>query len=208
MTDLGAPDLDVPTGGRRPELGYVAAGALATGGRRFARLAGSAAGVTRAVIEPVAAAAFSLVPGRVRGAVLDTAASLEQEGRATVMSGAEATAQLAEALADRLARDPLLLRFVGDIIEHLQWRVVDAVLPAVLDRLAAEPDQVRDIVYGQSRGMAVELADTARARAAAGDEAVDRLVARLLRRPSRRRDTPERRVPGAVPPADGPRPEP
>lgn len=205
---MGAPDLDVPTGGRRLELGYVAAGALATGGRRFARLAGSAAGVTRAAIEPVAAAAFSLVPGRVREAVLDTAAGLEQEGRTTVMSGAEATARLADALADRLARDPLLLRFVGDIIEHLQWRVVDAVLPAVLDRLAAEPDQVRDIVSGQSRGMAVELADTARARAAAGDEAVDRLVARLLRRPSRRRDTPERRVRAAVPPADGPRPEP
>jgi hypothetical protein len=208
MTSTPAPIIDVPARGRRPDLRYVAAGALVAGGRRFARLAGTAAGATQAVARPVTAVASSLVPAPLRHAVLDTAAGLEQQGRSAARSGAEATAQLAAAVCDRLARDPLLVRFVGDLVEQMQGRAIDTFLPAVLERLASEPDQVREIIAGQSLGMAEELRGTARARAVAGDEAVDRLMARLLRRPARRRDAPERRVRGDVAPADGPRPDP
>lgn len=207
MANTGAPIIDVPAGGRRPDLRYVAAGALVAGGRRFARLAGTAAGATQAVARPVAAGAFSLVPAPLRHAVLDTAADLEQHGRWAARSGADAAAQLAAAVGDRLARDPLMVRFVGDLVEQMQERAIDTFLPAVLDRLS-ESDQVREIIAGQSRGMAEELTGTARARAVAGDEAVDRLMARLLRRPARRRDAPERPVRGDVAPADGSRPDP
>ncbi|HZM29232.1 MAG TPA: hypothetical protein VFB77_02000 [Acidimicrobiales bacterium] len=173
MTDTSSPTPD-PGDGRRPDLRYVAVGALVTTGSRLVGLAGTAAGAARAVAEPVATRAFAVLPASVQAPVLDAVAQLERQGAAAVRSGTEATAGFADAVADRLARDPLLLRFIGDI--------VDGVLPAVLERLADEPDQVRAIIYGQSRGMVEELADSARGRAAAGDELVDRLVDRLLRR--------------------------
>ena len=207
MANTVAPIIDLPSGGRHPDLRYVAAGAVVAGGRRFARLAATAAGATQAVARPAAAVAVSVVPVPLRHAVLDGAAGLEQQGRSAARSGAEAAAQLAAAVGDRLARDPLLLRFVGDVVEHVQGQVIETFLPAVLERLASEPDQVRELIAGQSLGMAEELRGTARARAVAGDEAVDRLMARLLRRPARRRDAPERRVRGDGAAADGPRPE-
>ena len=203
MTDTSSPAPD-PGDGRRPDLRYVAVGALITTGSRLAGLAGTAAGAARAVGEPVATRAFALLPGSVQDSVVGAVAELERQGVAAARSGTEATARFAGAVADRLARDPLLLRFVGDIVEHIQYRVVDAVLPAVLERLTDEPDQVRAIVYGQSRGMVEELADSARGKAAAGDEVVDRLVDRLLRR----RRSPDQQVRIVVAPADGPAPLP
>ena len=73
---------------------------------------------------------------------------------------------------------PLVLR----IVEELQWRVVDDVLPVVLERLADDPDSVRSIVQGQSLSMIDDVTTTARSRVVAADDAVDRLMARLLRR--------------------------
>ena len=52
----------------------------------------------------------------------------------------------------------------------------------ILDQLADESTKVQNIVRGQSRGMVEELARDARSRAAAGDDVVDRFVARLLHR--------------------------
>lgn len=194
MTDTSSPT-PAPAGGRRADLRYVAVGALVATGSRLSGLAGTAAGAARAVAEPVTTRAFALLPAQVRASVIDAVAELERQGAAAATSGTEATARFADAVADRLAREPLVLRFVGDM--------VDTVLPAVLERLADEPDQVRSIIYGQSRGVVEELADSARGRAAAGDELVDRLVDRLLRRRS-----PDRQVRIALAPADGPAPAP
>ena len=90
-------------------------------------------------------------------------------------------------MADRVATEPLVVRFVGDLVGEVQGGMLDSILPDVLDRLAADPDQVRAIVRGQSRGMVDEATHVARSRSVAGDEIVDRLAARILRRqPSRR----------------------
>jgi hypothetical protein len=190
MTDTSSPIPD-PGDGRRPDLRYVAIGALVTTGSRLAGLAGTAAGAARAVAEPVTTRAFALLPRSAQASVVSAVAELERQGVAAARSGTEATARFADAVADRLAREPLLLRFIGD--------VVDGVLPAVLERLADEPGQVRAIIYGQSRGMVEELADSARGKAAAGDEVVDRIVDRLLRR----RRSSDQAVRIVVAPADG-----
>jgi hypothetical protein len=194
MTDTSSPIPD-PGDGRRPDLRYVAIGALITTGSRLAGLAGTAAGAARAAAEPAATRAFALLPRSAQAAVVGAVAELERQGVAAARSGTEATVRFADAVADRLAREPLLLRFIGDVI--------DGVLPAVLERLADEPDQVRAIIYGQSRGMVEELADSARGKAAEGDEVVDRLVARLLRR--RRSPDPPVRI--VVASADGQAPD-
>jgi hypothetical protein len=171
-----------------PDLRYVAVGAVLVAGGRVARLARGAVGASTAVARPAMTLAGALVPGPVRAAAVDGARRLEGNGRSTVRSAAQGTARAAEAVADRFGDDPLVLRLVHQIVGHVQWQVIDEILPAVLERLATEPEQVRDIVQGQSWGMVEEVTEAARTRAVAGDEVVDRLVARLLRRRPQSRD--------------------
>jgi hypothetical protein len=125
---------------------------------------------------------LALTPAPVRGWARLLVGRLDERGRAAAGAVAEQGTRLATDLAARAVREPAVMRIVDDVVGRVQWQVVDAVLPVVLDRLAAEPDQVRRIVQDQSVGIAQELADTAGARAVSGDEAVDRLFARLLRR--------------------------
>jgi hypothetical protein len=168
---------------------FVAIGAVCATEQQLARLARSAAGAARAARAAAAPAATMattvavvVTPQSVRRTVGDAVRQLDAQGRAAATSSSGGAARVVDTLADRLGRDPALLHFVDRVVEHVQWRVVDAVLPAVLERLAADPDRLREIVQGQSRGMADELTQAARSRAAAGDEAVDRLLARVFRR--------------------------
>lgn len=83
---------------------------------------------------------------------------------------------------DRLGADPeVLLTLIRAILPAL----LDEVLPVALDRLNDDPSAVRDLVLGQSGGLATEAANTVRSRAVAGDELVDRITRRVLRRPAR-----------------------
>jgi hypothetical protein len=165
---------------------FVAIGAICATEQRLARLARGVAGAARAAAAPAATTATTMAvvvtPPWVRRTVGDAVRQLDEQGRAAATSSAAGAVRVAETLADRLGRDPTLLQFVDRVVDHVQWRVIDAVLPAVLERLAAEPDQLREIVQGQSRGLADELTQAARSRAVAGDEAVDRLLARVFRR--------------------------
>ena len=165
-----------------PDVRYVALGVLSATGDRVRGAARVAAGVTRAVGAPVAGAALPLVPAPLRRSAVRAVRSLDARGRAASAAGAEEVERQAEALAGVVGRDPRVLRLVEEIVGGIQWRVVDSILPVVLERLASEPDQVRAIVQGQSRGMVDELTTTVRSRAETGDDAVDRLIARLLRR--------------------------
>jgi len=165
-----------------PDLRYVVAGVTAVAEERLTALARAAAGVTVAVGAPAVAVGLALTPAPVRGWAGRLVGRLDERGRAAAGAVAEQGTRLATDLAARAVREPAVMRIVDDVVGRVQWQVVDAVLPVVLDRLAAEPDQVRRIVQDQSVGIAQELADTARARAVSGDEAVDRLFARLLRR--------------------------
>jgi hypothetical protein len=165
---------------------FVAVGAVSATEQQLARLARGAAGAARAAAAPAATMATTVAvvvtPPSVRRTVGDAVRQLDEQGRAAATSSAAGAVRVAESIADRLGREPALLHFVDRVVGHLQWRVVDAVLPAVLERLAAEPDRLREIVQGQSRGMTDELTQAARSRAVAGDEAVDRLLARVFRR--------------------------
>jgi hypothetical protein len=149
-------------------------------------MARGAAGAARAAAAPAATMATTMavvvIPPWMRRTVGDAVRELDEQGRAAATSSAAGAVRVVESLADRLGREPALLHFVDRVVDHLQWRVVDDVLPVVLERLAAEPDRLREIVQGQSRGMADELTQAARSRAVAGDEAVDRLLARVFRR--------------------------
>jgi hypothetical protein len=191
-----------------PDVRYVALGALGAAGGRLARLARGAFAVTDAVARPVAGAAFGLLPGVVQDTAVQRVAELDAAGRTIAGAGIDAGARLADAVADRVATEPRVIRAIGDVVGEVQGRMLDSILPDVLDRLAADPDQVRAIVRGQSRGMVDEATHVARSRAVAGDEIVDRLAARILRRQPSRRVIPEQPARGEIAPADGPPPAP
>jgi hypothetical protein len=168
-----------------PDMRSVALGVLCAAEDRVRSAARVAAGVTRAV-GAVAGVALPLVPAPLRRSAVRAVRSLDARGRTASAAGAEEVERLAEAVSEAVGHDPRVLRLVEEIVGRIQWRVVDTILPVVLERLAAEPDQVRAIVQGQSRGLVDELTATVRSRAETGDDAVDRLVGRLLhRRPAR-----------------------
>ena len=73
-------------------------------------------------------------------------------------------------------------RLVHDVASRQVAPLIDEALPIVLDRLDEQPEQVRKIVQGQSRGMMAEARDSARTAARRGDDVVDSVVDRLLRR--------------------------
>ena len=195
---------DTASAGERQgtDLRYVVLGAIGVIQERLAHLARGATGATHAVFRPVVTTALPVIPASVREVGVSTVRQLDEHGRSVATATAEEASRIAEAFADRLGQEPIVLHIIDRVVDHVQWRVVDAVLPVVLERLAAEPEQVRNIVQGQSRGMVEELTQTARARAVAGDEAVDRFFARLLRRRPVGRDAPDRRAPVDVVPAD------
>ena len=174
----------------RPDVRYVALGAVARTERGVAAAARATVGVTRAVGGTVVGLALPLVPGIVRTAVADLGRDLDEQGRVVVAAGTAQFGRLSDELAEALGRNARVLRLVEQVVERIQWQVVDTVLPVVLERLAAEPEQVRAIVQGQSRGVVDELTTNVRTRAVTADKAVDRVVASLLRRPPLRGGAP------------------
>jgi hypothetical protein len=189
-----------------PDLRYMALGVLCVTEDRIRGVARAAAGVTRAVGAPVVGVALPLVPAPLRRSAASVMRALDEHGRTASAAGTDEVGRLAEALSEIAGRDPNVLRLVEEIVDQIQWRVVDTILPVVLERLAAEPEQVRAIVQGQSRGMVDELTTTVRSRAETGDEAVDRLVARLLHRRPTRPDAAAGDEPERAPTAGGARP--
>lgn len=73
-------------------------------------------------------------------------------------------------------------RLVAQVASREMGPLIDEALPLVLGRLDEQPEQVRKIVQGQSRGIMAEARDTARTGARRGDHAIDAMVDRLLRR--------------------------
>src|SRR5215471_5594841 len=163
-----------------PDLRHVALGVTVVVGEGLVAAARSVADATRAVGAPVVAA----TPEPVRARARRLAADLDARGRDAVATAG----RLSTDVATQVARQPAVLRMVDEVVDQVIGPVIDNVLPGVLDRLADEPDQVRRIVQGQSRGMADELAQVGRGRAVQADEAVVRLFPRLLpRQPPRPR---------------------
>lgn len=186
-----------------PDPRFVAVGATARLEEGVAIVARTALGVTAAVAGPVVAGAVAVTPSPVRGFARRLAGRLDAHGRAVASVAAAQGTRLTTDVVARVIETPAFMRVVDDVVGHVQWRVVDTVLPVVLDRLAEEPEQVRRIVQDQSLNLAQELAQTGRARAVNGDEIVDRLFARLLRRQPPRPRTAGLPLPARpAPPAD------
>lgn len=180
---------------QEPDLLYVALGAACVAEDRLVDASRALFQAAQVLGRPVEAAARSLLPGAVKQRVGRAVCELDAYGRSAVSTGSRKAVGIAESLADEVVNDPAVVGIIEQVVDRLQWRVVDDVLPVVLDRLRAEPEPVREIVRGQSRGAAGEVANAARARAAGGDEAVDALVSRLLHRRSARRAVPEDSAP-------------
>ncbi len=104
---------------------------------------------------------------------------VDDSGRVAVRWTAGQVTVVTSALADRLGRDPAVARFVEVLVGTVQERVLDAVLPAVFERLAAEPEPLQAVIRTQSTGVVAEVVRATRARAVAGDGRVDGLVARI-----------------------------
>jgi hypothetical protein len=89
---------------------------------------------------------------------------------------------LARAATGAIAANRDVSRLVYDIATRQMDPLIDEALPLVLGRLDEQPEQVRKIVRGQSHGMMAEARDTARTSARRGDDAIDSVVDKLLRR--------------------------
>jgi hypothetical protein len=100
-------------------------------------------------------------------------------------------ARVAERVVDRVLASPATERLLIRTLERpeverlladaLDSRAVERVMTSVLERVADSPE-VRRAVAQQSAGLADEVAEQVRTRAAAGDDAAERLARRLLRR--------------------------
>ena len=183
------------------DVRYVAFGLASQAQAQCTRSVRAAAGAAQAIGRPVSSITLALTPTFVRRTVEGVAHDLDARGRSASAAASARARQVAEMLGDRLGREPAVQGLVDAMVEHVQWQVVDAVLPVVLERLTAEPDQVRLLVQGQSLGMVEELTNAARSYAADGDDAVERLVDSILHRRSRRH---RGVVPQVASPAAGP----
>jgi hypothetical protein len=183
-----------PTTPPTPSVGFAVLGALVAVEEHVAAALRASVDAARAA----AAVAADVVPADVRRTVDGAVRALDQRGRAAVETGTAEAGRIGSALTAAAASEPAIVHMVEDVVDRVQWRVVDALLPGVLERLAAEPERMQVIIHGQSRGMVEELARQARGRSVEGDELIDRVVGRVLRRPR-----PPRRVDPVVDDLDG-----
>jgi hypothetical protein len=96
--------------------------------------------------------------------------------------GREYAATAVDTFTEAVATSALFDRVVDVQLERIIQPLVTRVLDDVLALLEAEPERVRSLIRGQRESMVDELIVRLRDSAAAGDDAVDRLVARVLRR--------------------------
>jgi hypothetical protein len=87
------------------------------------------------------------------------------------------------ALMTAIATAPMVERVVDAQVDRLLRPLVATVLDEVLAQLEQDPQRIRSLVRGQRESMVDELVGRIRQSTAAGDAAVDRATARVLRRP-------------------------
>lgn len=147
-----------------------------------------AASVRAASRSPVAAPLVTAIDG------------FEARGRKVAATTTDRLGGAADAVVSAVGRSDTVLHLVNDVVDRVLWPIVDEVLPAVLDRLAADPEPVQALVVGQSTSIAGDLADVARTGAAHADDRVESMVDRLLRRRPRPAPAPTNGQVGTVPP--------
>jgi hypothetical protein len=133
-------------------------------------------GVTRRAL-----AAATVVVEHAPGPLGSTVDELARRGRADLLEGVAAAQQLAENVAHAFAAHPTFVQIVNEVVDRVLPDAIDTALPAVFDRLVAQPEGVREVVRAQSSGLREELLAQVRTVAAAGDATVDRTVGRWRR---------------------------
>jgi hypothetical protein len=162
---------------RAREALYLGAGLAGIAGR-------AGVGATRRVLRVTAA-----VVDRAPAPVGDAVDALARRGRRDAEVAAATALQLAERVAHQFARHPIFIQVVNEVVDAVLPGAIDTALPSVLGRLEEQPEEIRGIVFAQSTGMTTELLTRVRARAAAGDSAVERGVDRW-RRPRNGQEAP------------------
>lgn len=163
------------------DLRYVALGAVCAMEDGALAMARAGTGMALLVSRPLAAVTQPFIPRALRREIAARLEALDRYGRTVTATGSGEAVEVVEGIAGEVVADP----FFAQMIEQIVWRVVDRVLPVVLDRLAAEPDQIRALVHSQSMTIAEELVQEVQTRAADGDAVVDRFFDRLLHRRQR-----------------------
>jgi hypothetical protein len=174
-------------GAESPDPRFIALGAARTAADVGVGLASAGGRLMGVATGPLRAALRPLAPSSVDRRIVAALVELDRYGRQTASAASRQATDIVATLAEEITRDPAVLQVIEEVVEHIRWSVVDAVLPAVLERLTADPDPVRALVRGQSRGAAEEITNTARARAEQGDQAVEAFLGRLLHRRRRAR---------------------
>jgi hypothetical protein len=116
-----------------------------------------------------------------------TVVALAARGRDATASAFINGRAMAEDIAREFTRQPEFIGLVNNIVDAVLPGAIDRALPVVMEKLAAEPESVRALVFSQSTGVAGEVVATVRSGVRTGDAAVDRSI-RLWRR---RREAPE-----------------
>jgi hypothetical protein len=84
---------------------------------------------------------------------------------------------------DDIASQPeLIMPLVMSIVDEALEPLLKEALPRVMDVLNEDPEAIRSLVRDQSTGIAVEMTETVRFKAADADDRIDRIVRRVLRR--------------------------
>ena len=84
---------------------------------------------------------------------------------------------------DDIASQPeLLMPLVMGIVDEALEPLLKEALPRVIDVLNEDPDAIRSLMRDQSTGIAVEMTETVRFKAADADNRIDSIVRRVLRR--------------------------
>jgi hypothetical protein len=162
----------------RPGWREVAVGAVFEAEDVAAAVAGGvgrAAAIARLRTPPRPAAAVTIARGR-----LDR---LAQRGVLEEDRGRQRASSAVGALMTAIATAPMVERVVDAQVDRLLRPLVATVLDEVLAQLEQDPQRVRSLIRGQRESMVDELVGRIRQSTAAGDAAVDRATARVLRRP-------------------------
>jgi len=178
-----------------PSPSFVALGAAVGAADGVLRIAGLANRSARRVARPVTQVTRAVAPG-LWDAGERVVAELDRRGRVEAVAALTEGMAFLDAMSERLAGNPALIRVINDVL--------DPMLPVVLEKLAQDPAPIRQLVSSQSIGMAQEMSDRARVRAAQGDDAIERLAVRLRLR----RRTPAAKDPPEVQPTDAPEVQP
>lgn len=180
--------MDHPAPSRRDSLALASLGAVAVGEGGLRAVAGPARAVWRSPLcwpaRTFAGPALDALAERGRSeqlrlqvlahdAVNEAVAELLRSGVVEEIADRMA-AQLAEPLVGSALDSPSLDRIVDQVLSSEQ-------LQRVVAHVAASPE-VRAALSAQSAGLAEDVADGVRARAAAGDDRAERLARRLLHR--------------------------